>query len=865
MTRHSTYDICVVTAVHDVARYLPDFIASLEGQRGVPLDRIQVVAVDDGSNDDSLAVLERWAARSALGVTVLTKPNGGQASARNLGLEHAAGEWVTFTDPDDTLAPDWCARVLAFAGAHPGLELVATPYWILDDATGRVTNTHPTRRRFAGPDRVEDLDETGTFFGSANAGLFRRDRLVEQGLRFDERIRPNFEDGHFTALYLLGCPTRRVGFVGSAHYRYRRRSDGTSTLQQSLVQPARYTTVPRLGLLPTLEAGAAATGGRPPAWVQNIVLYELSWYFTFESQDGRPSAAVGEVGEEFVGLLRQIRTLLDDDVIARWDARELWPQWRQILRHGLLDEPWHSPNAVVEQADCEQGLVKVVTRFTGAEPQTSYLAGGAQLTPVHTKLRTHVYFGATLLRERISWLPQRAGLTVRVAGVEAEPARAWEGPPPRRPARSSGPRGALRRLGSVAGTLHAEPRRVLGAVRARVRGAVLTRLVRTAPVRARYADAWVLMDRLRNADDNAERLFEYLRENRPDVNAWFVLDPGSHDWARMRTAHGERVVAYGSRRWQLLMFSCRHLISSHVDVPIHRPRKIMWALGGREPQWRFTFLQHGVIKDDVSAWLNPKAMDLFVTSTQPEQDSIAGDRTPYVFTTREARLTGLPRFDRLRAIAASLTPADRDLVLVAPTWRSGLMGPFAPVTGDRKVRADFLDTEYAKAWLGVLRSPDLAALAREHGLRIGFLPHPQLQQVLPTLDLPPYVEPLTFAGGGAQRLFASAAALVTDYSSMAFNAAYVDRPVVYFQFDRDLVRAGGHLGRAGYFDYERDGFGPVTLTVDQTVAAVAEIAARGCTPSEEYLKRIEETFVLRDGRCCERVTTAIEALTRPAC
>ena len=342
-----------------------------------------------------------------------------------------------------------------------------------------------------------------------------------------------------------------------------------------------------------------------------------------------------------------------------------------------------------------------------------------------------------------------------------------------------------------------------------------------------------------------------------------MIESGTADGDRLRAEFGDRVVAYGSLRWQLLMLSCRHLISSHVDVPVHRPRRIVWLLAPAEPAWKFTFLQHGVIKDDLSAWLNTKAVDLFVTSTPAETASISGDGTPYRFTTKEVKLTGLPRFDRLRQISASLGPQDRDLVLIAPTWRHGLLGPGAAVTGHRRVRADVLDTEYARQWLAVLRSAELAELATRHRLRIGFLPHPLLQPVLESFGLPDHVERLTFDGAGAQRLFAGAAVLVTDYSSMAFNAAYVDRPVVYFQFDAATINIGGHIGRDGYFDYERDGFGPVRGTAAGTVAAVREIVERGGVPSAEHARRIAATFVLRDGRCCERVTHEIEQLDRP--
>ena len=107
------------------------------------------------------------------------------------------------------------------------------------------------------------------------------------------------------------------------------------------------------------------------------------------------------------------------------------------------------------------------------------------------------------------------------------------------------------------------------------------------------------------------------------------------------------MVAHGSTLWKLLMLNARHLISSHADRPVIAPPEIVRLA---KPRWQFTFLQHGVIKDDLSGWLNPKVIDTFVTSTRQEHESIAGDDNGYVFTSKEVQLTGLPRFDKLRRI-----------------------------------------------------------------------------------------------------------------------------------------------------------------------------------------------------------------------
>jgi glycosyltransferase involved in cell wall biosynthesis len=851
VTSRAPYDVSIVTAVYDVARYLPEFFASIEAQRGVDLRRVEIVAVDDGSTDDSLDVLRGWQERIAVDMVVLTKPNGGQASARNLGLEHATGEWVTFTDPDDLLDPDYLATVLRFVVEHPQVEMVATNRVLYLEATGEMSDTHALRQMFADGDVLVDLERRPDHFhGSAPASFVRRDRVVETGLRFDEEVRPNFEDGHFCARYLLGCATAYVGFVASAVYVYRKRADGSSTMQNSFMQPERYTVVPRAGYLDLLRR-AVAGHDRVPEWVQQYVLYELSWLFSVESRaTGGGTAASGAVAQEFVGLLQQIRALLDPQVIDAFRVRRLDSAWRQILQHGLTSTRWRSPHAVLDRVDEEQGLARVVVRWTGPEPDLEYFCDGVPVRPTHTKIRSHVYFDHALLHERIAWVPSDRPIRVRMDARMLEFRPWWIGPattafdpPGTAPWPEDDPAPDAEGRGSVVAAL-------------RRRAVAVTH--RTA-----FADAWVLMDRIGDADDNAERLFEYLRENRPDINAWFTIKQGTPDHRRLAAGrHADRVVAHGTPRWEQLMLGCRHLVSSHIDVAIHRPPQIMRLLGSATPPWRFTFLQHGVIKDDLSGWLDPKAVDLFVTSTRAEYDSITGDGTRYSYSDREVRLTGLPRFDRLRRISRSLDPQDRDVLLVAPTWRQWLQKPLEPGADKAAVIDDFAVSEYAAQWFGLLRSPVLADLAADHGLRVGFLPHPNLQSVLPAMDLPDHVQPLTFEGANAQRIFAGAAVLVTDYSSMAFNAAYVDRPVVYFQFDAERVRAGGHLGRAGYFDYSRDGFGPVATTVEQTLGAITGIVARGCSPAPEYARRIEETFVDRDGRCCERVVTEIEGLTR---
>jgi glycosyltransferase involved in cell wall biosynthesis len=836
----------VVSAVHNVSRYLGEYIASLEGQRDLADHELEIVAVDDGSTDDSLALLRDWQGRSRFRVTVLTKDNGGQASARNLGLEHAAGDWVTFTDPDDTLCDDYFATLRRAAEKWPAAEMLSANVVIHQDGTDEYRENHPRSRMYRAGDRLVDIDADPAFFpGSAPTSVFRVARLRELGLRFNEELRPNFEDGDFSIRYLMGSPTRQAAYLRSARYYYRKRADGSSTLQAARQDMRRFVEVPRLGFLACLR-DARERFGTAPMWVQHAILYELSWYFSSEeSMTNSGAAGRSGAGEVFIETLREIAAELTPEIVDSFNLRKFLPEWRDILLHGLEGGSWHTPYAVLTGYDARKKLVRVAYRYVGDAPDVVLRSGGEEVPARYQKVRAFEYWGRTLLREHVQWVTATGVLEVVVDGTPVPLEPTWESH-------------KTRYLSGYGIKHHFRERGASAARRQPWKVRLVSRLANSRPVRRLFGDAWVLMDRIHDSEDSGEQLFTYLRRHQRQVNAWFVVERGTADWRRLRSQGYKRVVAHGSLAWKLLMINCAVLVSSHIDVPIQRPPAI---LPYRKPDWRFVFLQHGVIKDDLSRWLNHKSIDVFVTSTPGEYLSIAGDDTPYVFTSREVRLTGLPRFDRLREVAQSYPPAERDLLLVAPTWRNWLVPPLAAGSQRRVVHDDFLSTEYVREWTAFLRSPELKAAAERAGKKVAFLPHPNIQPALALMELPEHVVALRFDGEDVKQLFARAAVLVTDYSSMAFNAAYLDRPVVYFQFDAERVENGGHVGRAGYFRYERDGFGPVTTEAASAVAETVTILDGGCTAAPEYQARIDEAFVLRDGKCSERVYQAVKELT----
>ncbi|WP_375461953.1 glycosyltransferase family 2 protein [uncultured Enterovirga sp.] len=190
--RAGSPDISYIMAAHDAAPWVEAAIASALAQRDVS---VEVVVVDDSSQDDTLVRVQALAARdSRVRVTALAT-NRGPAAARNVALREARGAWIGVLDADDLLAPER-SRCLLNLAEEIGCVLVADDALRFLDQTPDVTwpllgllpGTAPIEVGIA-----EYLMRNRLTGGDANLGflkpLIKADFLARHGLRYDEHLR----------------------------------------------------------------------------------------------------------------------------------------------------------------------------------------------------------------------------------------------------------------------------------------------------------------------------------------------------------------------------------------------------------------------------------------------------------------------------------------------------------------------------------------------------------------------------------------------------------------------------------------------------------------------------------------------------
>ncbi|MFC6578359.1 glycosyltransferase family 2 protein [Planomonospora parontospora] len=217
--------VSVIVAVHDVEAYLGECLDSVVGQ-SIGLERLEVVAVDDGSTDGSGAVLDGYARRHPEIRAVHQAASGGPGGPRNTGLGLARGRYVFFLDSDDYLGPQALERLVA-AAERNGSDVV------LGRMAGvggrRVPRTPFARNR----DRA-DLYRDGVYYTLSAQKLFRRDLVERLGLRFPEHLRTG-EDQPFTALAYLGA--RVISVVADYDCYYLTYREGVRNASRSAVHP----------------------------------------------------------------------------------------------------------------------------------------------------------------------------------------------------------------------------------------------------------------------------------------------------------------------------------------------------------------------------------------------------------------------------------------------------------------------------------------------------------------------------------------------------------------------------------------------------------------------------------------------------
>ena len=359
---------------------------------------------------------------------------------------------------------------------------------------------------------------------------------------------------------------------------------------------------------------------------------------------------------------------------------------------------------------------------------------------------------------------------------------------------------------------------------------------------------WLVCDNKNEARDNGYWLYKYIRGKYPQQDIVYAINKKSRDFLRVKDLG--KTVNYGSYLHWILYLTAKKNISSQKGGKPNAAVCYFLEVNGILKNTR-VFLQHGVIKDDMP-WLyyeNTK-MKMFVCSTFREWKFVS---ETYHYPDGYVRELGLCRFDGLHDF--EVKPKQ---ILLMPTWRSWIATPTSASYEIEDV-SEFENTEYFRAWNEFLNSGRLADILEKNDMKLVFYPHRDMQMFLDKFGInSDRIITAKFPEYDVQELLKESAYLITDFSSIAMDFAYMKKRLMYYQFDYEDFRKGQY--GEGYFSYENDGFGKVCYTLETALDEIEKAVRENFVNEEIYLKRHDEFFDLFDTNNCERNYRAVKEL-----
>lgn len=362
---------------------------------------------------------------------------------------------------------------------------------------------------------------------------------------------------------------------------------------------------------------------------------------------------------------------------------------------------------------------------------------------------------------------------------------------------------------------------------------VLGRALARLPERTRPAPdgAWLLGASVGAAyNDNSAALHAFLRDECREIDAYWVMNGDSYDLERARRV-GPVLLREELMTWAVARRAAVHVISHGVhDVPLCSSRSTNGAIKVR--------LGHGLtaMKKTKPRPLQTNKtanaiFDLVPVASEFERDN----KRSWDIANDSLVVTGLPRFDPLlrRARAGSSRR-----ILYMPTWRDG----------DARRQKDV-----AAAVASFLYHETLHRALVDHGVTLDVYCHRNMRgDVASATAIRDGLVRVLPVNHDVQESISSCLALVTDYSSVCWDALYVDKPVLFYQFDLDAYTAE----RGAYFDLRNDAPGPRAETPSAAAQLVAD-ALSDLALSPAARRWQQRAFAFRDDQNCRRVYTAI--------
>lgn len=359
---------------------------------------------------------------------------------------------------------------------------------------------------------------------------------------------------------------------------------------------------------------------------------------------------------------------------------------------------------------------------------------------------------------------------------------------------------------------------------------------------------WLMLDKLYKGGDSAEYLYRYSAKLDDGVTKYYLINKDTSDYKKLKR-DGYRPLVNGSLKHKLVFVNADLLLitNSHL-FPFNGYTKETSKYIRGLCNFSSMCLQHG-LSVQKCAIAQRRIIDnttMYFLGSKYEYENLS--RHAYGYQGFDIlKLTGIGRYD-------GLISNDKKQILITPTWRMYNALPVTTSEGEQRgYNPEFKHTTYFHIYNALINNTELIETARKYGYKIKYLLHPIISSQVddftpnPELEVIPSVGDLSY-----EKILTESSLMVTDYSGVQFDFAYMRKPVVYFHPEE----LPPHY-EEGCFFYDTMGFGEICTRTKQLVTLLCDYMASGCAMKNMYRQRADDFFAYNDHHNCERIYNEI--------
>lgn len=876
-----TFEKCflfsVVIAIYNAGRYLNDSIGSLITQT-IDYKNIEIILVNDGSTDNTEENCLKYQNNYIKNIIYIKIKHNGVSKARNVGMNYANGKYINFLDADDKWDNQAFKFFLSFFEKYGDVDFAAGRIKFFEARQGY----HPLDYKFYVTRRVNLTQDYKSIQLSASSSVFKKSSL--EGKQFPENV--NFcEDARFVNIILLHKPI--IGLIKEAIYYYRRRNDFSSAINNQKNNLEFYFGT-LYNVYDYLISISKTLYNKILPFIQFLIIYDIFWRIQSYAFYYLDSNNFEKYKQKIESLLIQIddKYFYEQKVLStKFKVFILSKKYQKDLRYDieLKNNFFIYSNCVLINLEIEKNIIN--WRTLNIKNNILYLEsidnlwlpkgnyqyycnfGNNTYFPKYIENQNYDFYtmfgltqkGRTIIFEIPLEIDEEQILYTFISykNISSEIFTSlglYSHIPPISNGYFVNGNYIIKYNGNriVVDRYNIEKEKNLEKQYCNE----LTKYKKDYIIELRNHiknkskenyEIWIINDKRDKAGDNGEYFFRYLSLKNPKgIKFFFAIENNCEDYKRLEKFGN--ILNINSDEYRKAFLESNKIISSisddWVDNPFYDDRKYLRDLF----HFDFIFLKNGIIIDDLSRSLNKfnKNYSLVITSSKKEYESFLSFK--YGYDQKNIILTGMPRYDN--QISLKDKEQKQKKIIIIPTWRTSINENRNLIIYNDKDKY----TKFSIFYDNLINDKRLLSTMKYYNYTGVFCVHHSLESEIQNFSQNEIFSVLNHCDYSLQILEASL--LVTDYSNLFFDFGYMKKPVIYTHFDQEEYNNSRFQNE--FFDYDKDGFGPICKDVDCTINEIISEVRINCILKKFYFKRIKKFFKFFDQNNNERIFIAIK-------